>query len=211
MQVILLERIAKLGTIGDEVTVKDGFARNFLLPQGRALRANKANRAQFEAQRAEIEARNEERKAEAAQIGDGLNGKTFVAVRSAGETGQLYGSVSTRDIADLLTAEGFSVARNQVDLKTPIKAIGLHEVELTLHPEIETKITLNIARTADEAERQASGEDLTTADAIYGEDEDKFESLADFEDEDDDRPSRGDYNDDADEAPAEAAAESDDA
>ncbi|MGB7433148.1 MAG: 50S ribosomal protein L9 [Ahrensia sp.] len=208
MQVILLERIAKLGTIGDEVTVKDGFARNFLLPQGRALRANKANRAQFEAQRADIEARNEERKAEASKIGEGLNGKTFVAVRSAGETGQLYGSVSTRDIADLLTAAGFSVARNQVDLKTPIKSIGLHEVELALHPEIETKITLNIARTADEAERQASGEDLTTADAIYGEDEDKFESLADFEDEDDDRPSR---RNDEDDAPADDAAEGDDA
>lgn len=208
MQVILLERIAKLGTIGDEVTVKDGFARNFLLPQGRALRANKANRAQFEAQRADIEARNEERKAEASKVGEGLNGKTFVAVRSAGETGQLYGSVSTRDIADLLTAAGFSVARNQVDLKTPIKAIGLHEVELALHPEVETKITLNIARTADEAERQASGEDLTTADAIYGEDEDKFESLADFEDEDDDRPSR---RNDEDDAPADDAAEGDDA
>lgn len=207
MQVILLERIAKLGTIGDEVTVKDGFARNFLLPQGRALRANKANRAQFEAQRAEIEARNEERKAEAAKVGEGLHGKTFIAVRSAGETGQLYGSVSTRDISDLLAAEGFTVGRNQVDLKTPIKAIGLHEVELTLHPEVETKITLNIARTSDEAERQAAGEDLSSADAIYGEDEDKFESLADFEDEDDDRPSRRDNSDDEVEAPAEDAEE----
>lgn len=208
MQVILLERIAKLGTIGDEVTVKDGFARNYLLPQGRALRANAANRSKFEAQRAEIEERNEERKSEAASISDSLNGKTFVAVRSAGETGQLYGSVSTRDISDLLTAQGFNVARNQVDLKTPIKAIGLHAVVLALHPEIETSITLNIARSADEAERQAAGEDLTTPDAIYGEDEDKFESLADFEDEDDDRPSRRDDNDDAEaDAPAEDAAD----
>lgn len=197
MQVILLERIARLGTIGDEVTVKPGFARNFLLPQGKALRANAANRARFEAERSQIEARNAEKKSEAEQIASGLNGKTFVAVRSAGETGQLYGSVSTRDISELLVEEGFGVARNQVDLKNPIKAIGLHDVDLLLHPEVDTKITLNIARSADEAERQAAGEDLTTAEAIYGEDEDKFESLADMEDEDGAAP--------RDEAPAEDA------
>lgn len=204
MKVILLERIAKLGTIGDEVTVKDGFARNFLLPQGKALRANNANRARFEADRADIEARNAERKAAASQVAEGLDGSSFIVVRSAGETGQLYGSVSSRDIADILAAAGFSVARNQVDLKTPIKTIGLHPVELVLHPEVETKITLNVARTSDEAERQAAGEDLTSADAIYGENEEAFESLADFE-EDDDAPrrSRGD-DDDAGEA-AEAA------
>lgn len=171
MQVILLERIAKLGQIGDEVAVKDGFARNYLLPTGRALRANAANRARFEAERSQIEARNAERKSAAEEIASGLNGKTFAVVRSAGETGQLYGSVSTRDIADLLTADGFQVSRNQVDLKNPIKAIGLHEVDIVLHPEVETKVTLNIARTADEAERQAAGEDLTSADAIYGIDE----------------------------------------
>lgn len=171
MQVILLERIAKLGQIGDEVAVKDGFARNYLLPTGRALRANAANRARFEAERSQIEARNAERKSAAEEIASGLNGKTFAVVRSAGETGQLYGSVSTRDIAELLTADGFQVSRNQVDLKNPIKAIGLHEVDIVLHPEVETKVTLNIARTADEAERQAAGEDLTSADAIYGIDE----------------------------------------
>ncbi|GAB4349726.1 MAG: 50S ribosomal protein L9 [Oricola sp.] len=171
MQVILLERIAKLGQIGDEVTVKDGYARNFLLPTGRALRANEANRARFEAQRAEIEARNAERKSAAEEIASGLNGKTVIVVRSAGETGQLYGSVSTRDIAEILTAEGFNVSRNQVDLKNPIKSIGLHEVDIVLHPEVETKVTLNVARSTDEAERQAAGEDLTSAEAIYGVDE----------------------------------------
>jgi large subunit ribosomal protein L9 len=207
MQVILLERIAKLGGIGDEVTVKDGFARNFLLPSGRALRANSANRARFEAERADIEARNEERKTAANKISEGLNGKTFVVVRSAGETGQLYGSVSTRDISEFLVAEGHQVARNQVDLKTPIKTIGLVDIVLTLHPEVDTKITLNIARTEDEAERQASGEDLSSADAIYGENEEKFESLADFEDEDDDRPRRDDAKAASEEeAPAEEAA-----
>ena len=172
MQVILLERIARLGQIGDEVTVKDGFARNFLLPTGRALRANAANRTRFEAERAQIEARNAERKSAAATIAEGLDGKIIVVVRSAGETGQLYGSVSTRDIADILTEEGFDVSRNQVDLKNPIKAIGMHEVDIILHAEVETKVTLNVARSADEAERQASGEDLTSAEAIYGVDED---------------------------------------
>lgn len=172
MQVILLERIARLGQIGDEVSVKDGFARNYLLPTGRALRANAANRARFEAERADIEARNAERKSVAERIAEGLNGKKFIVVRSAGETGQLYGSVSPRDISDLLTAEGFAVTRNQVDLKNPIKEIGLHEVDIALHPEVETKITLNVARSTDEAERQDAGEDLTSAEAIYGFDED---------------------------------------
>ncbi len=207
MKVILLERIAKLGGIGDEVAVKDGFARNFLLPSGRALRANTANRERFEAERADIEARNEERKSAATQVSAGLNGQTFVVVRSAGETGQLYGSVSTRDISEFLTAEGHQVARNQVDLKTPIKTIGLVDVALTLHPEVETQITLNIARSEDEAERQASGEDLSSADAIYGENEEKFESLADHEDEDDDRPRRDEETEAAaEEAPVEEAA-----
>lgn len=181
MKVILLERIAKLGAIGDEVTVKDGFARNYLLPTGRALRANEANRARFEAEREHIEARNAERKSAAADVAEGLDGKDFIVVRSAGETGQLYGSVSTRDIADFLTEEGFRVGRNQVDLKQPIKTIGLHEVDIVLHPEVETRITLNVARSADEAERQAAGEDLSSAEAIYGANEDAFESLADFD------------------------------
>ena len=170
MDVILLERIARLGQMGDVVKVKDGYARNFLLPKGRALRANEANRKKFESQRTQLEARNLERKSEAQAIADRLDGKSFVVVRSAGETGQLYGSVSTRDIADILTAEGFSVSRNQVELNHPIKAIGLTNVAIALHPEVEVTVTLNIARTADEAERQAKGETLTSAEAIYGDD-----------------------------------------
>jgi len=170
MDVILLERISRLGQMGDTVKVKDGFARNFLLPQGKALRANEANKKKFEGQRAQLEARNLERKSEAATVAEKLDGMSFVAVRSAGETGELYGSVSTRDIAELLAAEGFDVARNQVELNQPIKAIGLTNVAIALHPEVEVTITLNVARSADEAERQAKGEDLTSAEAIYGED-----------------------------------------
>jgi large subunit ribosomal protein L9 len=170
MEVILLERISRLGQMGETVKVRDGFARNFLLPQGKALRANEANKKKFEGQRAQLEARNLERKGEAQKIADKLDGKTFVVVRSAGETGQLYGSVSTRDIADLLTAEGFSVARNQVELNQPLKTIGLSNVAIALHAEVEVTITLNIARSAEEAERQAKGETLTSAEAIYGDD-----------------------------------------
>jgi large subunit ribosomal protein L9 len=170
MEVILLERISRLGQMGETVKVRDGFARNFLLPQGKALRANEANKKKFEGQRAQLEARNLERKSEASTIAEKLDGKSFIVVRTAGETGQLYGSVSTRDIAELLTAEGFTVSRNQVELNHPIKTIGLTNVAIALHPEVEVTITLNVARTADEAERQAKGETLTTAEAIYGED-----------------------------------------
>jgi large subunit ribosomal protein L9 len=170
MEVILLERISRLGQMGDTVKVKDGFARNFLLPQGKALRANEANKKKFEGQRAQLEARNLERKSEASQVAEKLDGKSFIVVRSAGETGQLYGSVSTRDIADLLTAEGFSVNRNQIELNQPIKTIGLSNVAIALHPEVEVTVTLNVARSAEEAERQAKGETLTTAEAIYGDD-----------------------------------------
>jgi large subunit ribosomal protein L9 len=170
MEVILLERISRLGQMGETVKVKDGFARNYLLPKGKALRANEANKKKFEGQRAQLEARNLERKSEAQTVADQLDGKSFNVVRSAGETGQLYGSVSTRDIADLLTAEGFTVARNQVELNHPIKTIGLTNVAIALHPEVEVTVTLNIARSAEEAERQAKGETLTTAEAIYGDD-----------------------------------------
>ena len=170
MEVILLERIARLGQMGDTVKVKDGFARNYLLPKGKALRANEANKKKFEGQRAQLETRNLERKSEASKIAETLDGKSFVVVRSAGETGQLYGSVSTRDIADLLTAEGFTVSRNQIELNQPIKTIGLTNVAIALHPEVEVTITLNIARSADEAERQAAGEKLDSAEAIYGDD-----------------------------------------
>lgn len=168
MDVILLERIARLGQMGDTVSVKDGFARNFLFPQGKALRANEANKKKFENERAQLEARNLERKSEAQQVADKLDGKTFVVIRSAGETGQLYGSVSTRDIADVITADGFSIIRTQVELNHPIKSIGLHNVAVNLHPEVQVNVTINIARSTEEAERQAAGEDLTSIEAIYG-------------------------------------------
>lgn len=162
MQIILLERIAKLGQMGDTVRVRDGYARNYLLPQGKALRANKANLERFELERAQLEARNLERKSEAEAVASKLDGEALVMIRSAGETGQLYGSVSTRDIAEGLTETGFSVARSQVELRTPIKTIGLHSVLIRLHPEVEVTISVNVARSEDEAVRQAAGEDLTT-------------------------------------------------
>ncbi|MCU0789784.1 MAG: 50S ribosomal protein L9 [Nitratireductor sp.] len=161
MQVILLERIPRLGQMGDVVKVRDGFARNFLLPQGKALRANDANRARFETQRADLEARNLERRKEAEAVHDKLDGTTYVVIRSAGETGQLYGSVSTRDIAQALEENGFKVNRTQINLNVPIKTIGMHSVTVQLHPEVSSKVTINVARSADEAERQAKGEDLT--------------------------------------------------
>ncbi|MHC5231027.1 50S ribosomal protein L9 [Brucella sp. LJL56] len=168
MDVILLERIGRLGQMGETVKVKDGYARNFLLPQGKALRANEANKKKFEGQRAQLEAQNLERKNEAEAIATKLNGESFIVVRSAGETGQLYGSVSTRDIADIITANGFTLHRNQVELNHPIKTIGLHEVSISLHPEVQVQVSVNIARSTEEAERQAKGEDLTSIEAIYG-------------------------------------------
>lgn len=161
MKVILLQRIKKLGQMGDEVTVKPGYARNYLLPTGKALRANKANRAYFETQRAQLEATNLEHKKEADAIAEKLEGKHFIAIRQAGDTGQLYGSVATRDIAEVIVESGFTIARNQVMLDRPIKLLGLHEVQLSLHPEVEVTVTINVARTQDEAERQERGEDIT--------------------------------------------------
>ncbi len=161
MDVILLERVAKLGQMGEIVHVKNGYARNFLLPQGKALRATEANKKHFESQKVHLEARNLERKKEADVVAEKLNGQSFIVVRQAGETGQLYGSVSSRDIADLVVEGGFAVSRNQVVLDHPIKTIGLHEVVIALHPEVESTVTINVARSADEAERQARGEDLT--------------------------------------------------
>lgn len=161
MQVILLERIGRLGQMGDVVTVRDGYARNFLLPQKKALRATAENLAHFETQRAQLEATNLEHKKEAEAVAEKLGGQVFAAIRSAGDTGQLYGSVSTRDLADVITAGGFTVSRNQVVLDRPIKTLGLHEVTISLHPEVQVKVTLNVARTEDEAERQARGEDVT--------------------------------------------------
>jgi large subunit ribosomal protein L9 len=158
MQVILLERIGRLGQMGDVVTVKDGFARNFLLPQGKALRATKANRERFERERAQLEARNLELKSEAQGVSGKLDSRSFVILRQAGDSGQLYGSVSTRDIADAVTQGGFSIERRQVLLDRPIKMLGLHEVRIALHPEVEPRITVNVARSEDEAARQARGE-----------------------------------------------------
>ncbi|MBA3039482.1 MAG: 50S ribosomal protein L9 [Alphaproteobacteria bacterium] len=186
MEVILLERIAKLGQMGETVKVRDGFARNYLLPLGKALRANAANKARFDAERATLEARNLERKAEAQKVADVLDGKSFIVVRSAGETGQLYGSVAARDVVEILGAENFVIGRNQVELNTPIKTIGLHKVVIHLHAEVEISVELNVARSAEEAERQAKGESLTSADAIYGVDEDALRP-EDFFDPDADR------------------------
>ena len=147
--------------MGDVVRVKDGYARNFLLPRGKALRATQANLARFETERAQLEARNLELKKEADDIRGRLDGSAFVIIRQAGESGQLYGSVSSRDIATALTDGGFSVARSQAVLDRPIKTLGLYDVRITLHPEVTATVTLNVARTAEEAERQAAGEDVT--------------------------------------------------
>jgi large subunit ribosomal protein L9 len=160
MKVILLERVEKLGAIGDTVTVKDGFARNFLLPRNKALRATSANQKVFEAQRAQIEARNAENRAEAERRGTRLDGSSYILIRQAGESGQLYGSVSARDVAEAAQAEGDRVERNQVILDTPIKTLGLHTVRVRLHPEVTVSVTINIARSPDEAERQARGENV---------------------------------------------------
>jgi large subunit ribosomal protein L9 len=162
MEVILLERVAKLGQMGDTVRVRDGFARNFLLPRGKALRATKTNKERFETQRAQLEARNLERRTEAEAVARKLDGQGFTIIRQAGETGVLYGSVSTRDLAETLTAGGFSVGREQFVLNAPIKSLGLHPVPVALHPEVEVRVTINVARSPEEAERQARGETVTT-------------------------------------------------
>ncbi|HTQ12882.1 MAG TPA: 50S ribosomal protein L9 [Rhizomicrobium sp.] len=160
MQVILLERVEKLGQMGDEVKVKDGFARNYLLPKKKALRATKANREYFQTQKTQLEARNLERKSEAEKVARTLDGKSFVLLRQAGDRGQLYGSVSPRDIADVITAGGFTVSRGQVPLDRAIKTIGLFQIAVVLHPEVRVQATINVARNEDEAERQARGEDV---------------------------------------------------
>jgi large subunit ribosomal protein L9 len=177
MQVILLERVPRLGQMGDVVRVRDGFARNFLLPQGKALRATKENAKRFDADRAQLEARNLDRKNEAADVAGKLDGKSFVVVRQAGETGQLYGSVNARDVADILTAGGFSVGRAQVVLNQPIKTIGLHTVTIAVHPEVEAKVTINVARSEDEASRQSRGENLSLRSGEMDDDEAEEEEL----------------------------------
>ena len=160
MQVILLERVEKLGQMGDEVKVKDGFARNFLLPKKKALRSTKANREYFQGQKAQLEARNLEQKKEAEVVGKKLDGKSFVLIRQAGDRGQLYGSVSPRDVADAMEKAGFKVDRHQVQISQAIKAIGLFTVPIVLHPEVKVNVTVNVARSEDEAAALARGEDV---------------------------------------------------
>jgi len=163
MEIILLERVEKLGAMGDVVNVKPGFARNYLLPQEKALRATKANLARFEAEREYLEQRNAENREKAVDAGKGVDGSKVIVIRNAGDTGQLYGSVSARDIAESLEDKG--VKRNMVILEQPIKALGIHEVKVRLHPEVTVDITVNVARTEDEAERQEKGEDVIATQA----------------------------------------------
>jgi large subunit ribosomal protein L9 len=202
MQVVLLERVEKLGAIGDVVAVRPGFARNFLLPQGKALRATTANLERFEREREVLVKLNEERALRARESGSHLDGASFVLIRQASESGQLYGSVSTRDIADAASSEALTVTRGMVGLNAPIKTLGLHQVRVMLHPEVAVTVTINVARTADEAERQAKGEDVIASAA----EEDR--ALADaqaadlmasgVEGQDDDRDSRSDQSADDD-------------
>lgn len=174
MQVILLQRVAKLGQMGDVVNVKDGYGRNYLLPQGKALRASAVNIKSFEAKKAQLEASNLETKKEAEAVGAKLDGQRFVVIRSASDAGALYGSVTARDAADAATSGGFTVNRGQVVLDKPIKDLGLHSVTVTLHPEVVVKIQLNVARSVEEAELQASGKSIQELAA-------EAEAAADFE------------------------------
>lgn len=170
MEVILLERIEKLGQMGDVVNVKPGFARNFLLPLNKALRATPENREQFESKRSELEAANAERRSEAESVAQGIQGTSVVIVRQASDAGQLYGSVRPRDIANALNEQGADIDRTQVKLDTPIKAIGLHSVRIAVHPEVVVEITANVARSEDEAKLQAQGRSLIDEEAELGED-----------------------------------------
>ncbi len=162
MQVILLERVPKIGQMGEEVRVRDGYARNFLLPRGKALRATEANKKRFENQRVELEARNLERRKDAEKIVGKIEGKTYTVIRQAGEAGQLYGSVSPRDIAETIAKSGVKLDRSQIALSNPIKMLGLHPVPIHLHPEVEVTVTVNVARSPEEAERQLKGEVIVT-------------------------------------------------
>ena len=161
MDVILLERIPKLGQMGDVVRVKDGFARNYLLPKGKALRASEANRSRFEGMKIDLEARNLAQRGEAEKVAERLNGQSFTVLRQAAEGGQLYGSVTPRDLVGLIIEKGFTIERSQIVLNMPIKMIGMYKVPVTLHPEVEVTVSLTVARSADEAERLKRGEDIT--------------------------------------------------
>ena len=181
MEVILLERVAKLGQMGEVVSVRQGYARNFLLPQGKALRATDANIKRFEGQKAQLEAQNLEAKGEAEKVAEKLDGQQFVVIRSASDAGALYGSVTARDAADAATAGGFTVERRQIELNRPIKELGLHEVTVILHPEVSATIALNVARSAEEAELQASGKSIQQL-AAEAEAEAEFEIAELFDD-----------------------------
>src|SRR6266851_2157579 len=161
MEVILLERIAKLGQMGDVVRVKDGFARNYLLPKGKALRASETNRSRFETMKIDLEARNLHERGEAEKVAERLNGQSFTVLRQAAEGGQLYGSVTPRDLVGLIIEKGFTVERSQIVLNVPIKMIGMYKVPVSLHPEVEVTVSLSVARSADEAQRLQRGEDIT--------------------------------------------------
>lgn len=203
MQVILLERVSKLGQMGDVVNVKQGYARNFLLPQGKALRASDANISAFEGQKAQLEANNLETKKEASAASEKLDGQVFVVIRSASDAGALYGSVTTRDAADTATEGGFSVDRKQIILQRPIKDLGLHTVTVRLHPEVEAEIVLNIARSEEEAELQAAGKSIQELEA-EAEAEAEFEISELF---DDIGAAADEFGDDDDAAPAAPAEE----
>lgn len=193
MEVILLERVAKLGQMGDVVTVKPGYARNYLLLQGKALTASAENIAMFDEQKAQLEARNLESKKDAEALGDRLDGETFVVIRSASDGGNLYGSVTPRDVAAVATENGYTVERKQVIIPMPIKELGLHTVNVTLHPEVDVQITLNVARSPEEAELQASGksiQDLAAEEEAAAEFEisELFDDIGSAASEDDDQP-----------------------
>ncbi len=209
MEVILLERVPKLGQMGETVRVKDGFARNYLLPKGKALRATSANKAKFETMKVELEAKNLELKSEAQKVATKLDGQSFAVIRQAAETGQLYGSVSARDLAGIMSTAGFTVDRSQVGLNAPIKAIGQHKIPVSLHPEVEVSITVNVARSADEAERLARGEAIVLgAEAAAAPEAEEAASAAAeaeavFEPGATDKPKRGRKRGEADETAAE--------
>lgn len=202
MDIILLERVENLGQMGDVVKVKAGYARNFLLPQKKALRASKDNIAYFETQKAQLEAQNIQRRQEAEAVAGKMEGMTVVLIRSAGDTGQLYGSVSSRDVADAVVEGGATVDRRQVELERPIKTLGMHPVRVRLHPEVAITVTANVARSEDEAEAQARGEDVLARD-------DGFEFDDDLDG--DEAPDLEDLLEETAEAPAEAASAEDEA
>ena len=181
MEVILLERVGKLGQMGETVRVKDGYARNYLLPKGKALRATDDNKKRFEGMKTQLETRNLELKGEADKVGSKLDGKIVTVLRQASESGQLYGSVSTRDVAALLTEGGFTVNRTQINLNAPIKTVGSHKVPVALHPEVEVIVTVHVARNADEAERLARGEDVTVRREDRGDEDEAVEATAQAE------------------------------